>query len=1717
MRRSTLRVALLVSVLGIVLVPHDSPSQGIVEDVAARRLLATNVADAFMNPPKGEDTEFFIRSGGIPNILFLIDSSGSMERLPPDGPAFYGGTSPTMPPGALLTNPGSSTAQTTARNARTIVGCGLDSVSSSTTAFADNEMILHVQARKFYPPCGEAQNLALVGAPYAGHAGLFTGGADYAYEASICPYYTEADSQHVDPAWGGYDPDFYNPSPNENQKKNVLWVKDLVYHDNTLLTDNYGRTTQAFSHNFGKGWSASSSPPVTYPYKASSTTYATIDQFCNEQGTTALANGQVPADVCKQCLKQAGWYYDGVILQGRQDASSDEWRYPSIWYTGNYLNFFPPKFVIMRKVVKDIVATQSKVRMALAHFGSGGMDFTKEFNPTCAHPDSSFDSNRSTYVTLLNNMTFSGGTPLSVSLFDVGRYYHSPELPWFGSDWDKPTNGSETWYSSDNSNDYAICYSCQTSSVIVLTDGLPSPSDGSSLPPGDASIADSDSGNYAGDTGTGILGASTTDCPGCGAFSGSNDYKNNLTRVSFYLHNYDLRDNNEDTKDCQSNGGKQTLDVYTVGYSTRQLADANTLLANSAAAGGGLFVAAENPQLLKEGLMNVIEEIDSRSTSFSMATVSALQTSGGHAVVVPRFEPAKSPFWEGHLYRYELYSEFVNACDPARADNDPLCCSPNGAGDFDCDGECVSVFLHDAGDPSEHDNPFFVQEGTDGTFYRNPNNRVSCDQAPRCGGSCDGVGNEKAKPWWDAAAGLEKKAWTARKIFTVVDSDDDGRIDQDDDKVPLDSSGDVAATAILPYLGNASNRVCNTIANRIETAGDAVTASVVRESELDCAKTVIRWVLGADVFNEAARRETDSPPWPPPRPDMSRPATVGDPDATPPVEPNLPDQEALPDRPFKLGDVFHSSPVVVDAPLPRTGILCRLGLHNQCLQALWRTTEGGTDDAEYDDYSAHYAGRRKVILVGSNDGLLHAFNGGAWHEGERDPFAKGIDTSRWPFNGYYDRGYPTDDPDGTSPYDDATHIWAEEIWAFLPPDMIPKLQLMFAGEHQLFVDGSAMVRDIWVDGTGNALGDPATADDLKQSQEFHTVAIVGERRGGTHYFALDVSDATKLPDDSGYDADDPFPDFLWLYPNTDDVETLSFGETYTEFLPVPPPVGPVRIKTDDPGANTPEHEGVAFHEVWIAALSGGYDPQYVRGRGIHMVNAWTGNEVWDFSYPTGAEASPVSSDDPRWNLSFPIPATLGMVMWGPGSRRENGLGYANGGFFDTATFGDAGGQLWVLRFHEPGELGADGKVGNWYGARAFQMGERTNTTLGWAYPFFYITANTALPNSYIYRAYLGTGDRFNLLDTDGGICAPDNVRACAMRGCTVTVDEAGNYLSAQGLGKLAGSQVETATGDLSSNFTFASATTVETRARIVVSDCPSPDPNSGPTGFTKDITVTCGPDAQGRWGCAPPASPVYGDPLTLSNTTNAPATRNWYFSVKIFDDVSPRIPFTSVATAKTYDDNRLWISDTGAGSDPTQSGGVAGDFTIMAASDANPSVPPDPSTAAGWAIYYDHGPTVEADDHVYDVNPLDERTSSVSALSTIITWNTMQTSTGTVSSATGNCFASKCTGANRRVAYHYGAHPLTGGSVLRDENGNTVRAQVGNSLVPAQGDQPTVFVNQKGEVLVGLTVVNPEKGARSVQAGSQADVVTELGWIEVSESTHACRHATTEPEANVCR
>ncbi|HET8539346.1 MAG TPA: pilus assembly protein PilY [Anaeromyxobacter sp.] len=1677
--------------------------------VAARGAVASSYVDTMLNGSDPEDAGFFTRTGGVPNIFFLLDNSASMVRLPPNGGGFYPGTYPPLhdpncPTGGddkdpscryrnlyapTLHCPSMDGSDTTGC---AVIGCGDDPVSAS---FAGAGMVIGwFRDRQYFPPCTITDGH--YGAKYGfGPTGTFVHdddtsvgeNIDYAQLASPCRYYSQG-SDAVTSGAPGYDPDFYCESDGSTvscggQTAN-FFDKYPVFHD-AVVNIQTGAP--------GDGWTYAAARPWK---KAGGNNVGTTDEFCNEMFADGVYQGsQLKRTICTRCLERRGFFFDGRLFRASTAMDGlDNVGYPSVWFTGNWLNFYPPKFIVARKVLKDAVMDKVRVRMGIAHFGATGADHANDewqkLKPTCDMPDSSWTSARSGFINQVNDYAFDQGTPIARALLDIGQYYHSPELPWFGIDgtWNTTNNTSGGGSESQQS----VCYACQTSTVVLITDGIPKSTDGNDLPVG--TVTETQLGaDYAGDTDHGIKptvsgttrtgGIPTGLCSACSIFPVADDWKNNPIRVAWYLHNLDLRKNDEGTLDCRTMNGKQVLDVYTVGFATSQTSGAETLLSNMAAMGGGQYVSADNTASLRSGLDAILTTIEDRTTSFSVASVSTLQTTAGRSVIVPRFDPARETgrLWPGHLVRYELFSEFLSPTCTETSDG-------SGAGDLDCDGKCLSVFLQDrTGD--------FIQEDDNGIFRKNdPPDAADCDQASRCtsfsGKTCAVAGTQEATEHWDAAEAIRAQTWrTGRRVYTAVDDSGpsgtpDGKIDRFDTTFRLEAT-DAVAAKIMPYLrlgGSGSGLACEAVANAIATRGDPVTAAAVRVSRTYCTKTLIRFVLGADVFNDNGAKPTVGGVWP-------KPATEDG-------------QNSLPDRNVVLGDIFHSAPVVIDPPLPPDGVLCKNGLHNQCLTSLWKTpTPHSPSSANaYDVYAqdSRYKNRRKIILVGANDGLLHAFDAGVWEANANDTLTDGIDESLPPFNGYYTRGT------------------GREVWAFLPPDLLPKIPMLATG-HQLFVDGSPMIRDVWVDGTTNAISGTAANDGQKQSNEFHTVAIVGERRGGTRYFALDVTEATKMPTEAGHVA----PKFLWVYPQPNDAESLTFGETYNDYLPVRPPVGPVRVKVDGTsnalfGTSTASGTmavagvtgGVPYHERWVTFLAGGFDPQGIKGRGVHMVDVWTGHELFDFSRPTSGCGS--TDTDPRCHLKAPIAATVAMLMWGTSASANTSFG--NEFFFDTATFGDTAGQLWTLRFSDPGTLdGTSKRATNWHGGRSFQLTGCSSE------PFFYITANTQVPGGWL-RTYAGTGDRYNLLDTFGGQCGPDNLRACAQRGCTVTVSSTSdaNTFACTGLVR-DGAVADRETSGLalaacsSTDDTFFSSTsralsslstcTLEGKANVTI-DCGN---NRGAT--AKNRHVSCVDSADGV-ACGY-VTDDRGSTVDLDDRNNVIQKHNWYFSIRVFDTTTARGIFRTPEQAAAYDAARLTVS-----SPSTASSGVV----VIDGGVDNPTALADASSS-GWAMYFNHDGQREADDHVFQVSRYDERVSSTTALYGLVTWSTLQPGTGTVVRSGSNsqrCQVAKCVAENRRVAYHYGADPITGGSVLRDANGNLVRSVASTTLVPAMGDQPTVFVNQKGQVQVALTAVNPERGATNITSGVMRDPAPSFGVIPISKDVHACRHSAAEPAAGVC-
>jgi type IV pilus assembly protein PilY1 len=139
-------------------------------------------------------------------------------------------------------------------------------------------------------------------------------------------------------------------------------------------------------------------------------------------------------------------------------------------------------------------------------------------------------------------------------------------------------------------------------------------------------------------------------------------------------------------------------------------------------------------------------------------------------------------------------------------------------------------------------------------------------------------------------------------------------------------------------------------------------------------------------------------------------------------------------RDWVLGDIFHSNAVIVGAPSRFFEEDC----FNRC------------SDGSQSFYDAKKS-REKIILIGANDGMLHAFNAKT----------------------------------------------GSEEWAFIPNSLLKNLKSMLSA-HTYYVDSSPKVADVWFgDENGNG---------KKDAGEWKTVLVCGLRKGGKQYFALDITD-----------------------------------------------------------------------------------------------------------------------------------------------------------------------------------------------------------------------------------------------------------------------------------------------------------------------------------------------------------------------------------------------------------------------------------------------------------------------------------------------------------------------------------------------------------------------------------------------------------------------------------
>jgi len=235
---------------------------------------------------------------------------------------------------------------------------------------------------------------------------------------------------------------------------------------------------------------------------------------------------------------------------------------------------------------------------------------------------------------------------------------------------------------------------------------------------------------------------------------------------------------------------------------------------------------------------------------------------------------------------------------------------------------------------------------------------------------------------------------------------------------------------------------------------------------------------------------------------------------------------------FKLGDIFHSDPLIFGQPNNVTFLRQNLGAEfntkvgtPQC-SATDETTGGGDNpsfDRSYRCFLQRFQFRRQVLAVGSNDGMVHVLN------------AAEVRPTRLDYDG------------GTG----------NELFAYVPRGVMPTVMTNAGSTQQHYaVDGPMNAADVFIDPIDD--GDTGTSDGYPNATErrWRSVLVGGFREGGPGYFALDVTQPDALvkdlngnfvPKDFGSSDPNHLPTCLDVHWTEADCGPVQYGAPLWEF------------------------------------------------------------------------------------------------------------------------------------------------------------------------------------------------------------------------------------------------------------------------------------------------------------------------------------------------------------------------------------------------------------------------------------------------------------------------------------------------------------------------------------------------------------------------------------------
>ncbi len=283
---------------------------------------------------------------------------------------------------------------------------------------------------------------------------------------------------------------------------------------------------------------------------------------------------------------------------------------------------------------------------------------------------------------------------------------------------------------------------------------------------------------------------------------------------------------------------------------------------------------------------------------------------------------------------------------------------------------------------------------------------------------------------------------------------------------------------------------------------------------------------------------------------------------------------------YVLGDIFHSDPLVLSSPND-------FSLFSVDFQGNGKPCDDVSEpNPGYRCFFEKHLYRRKMLIVGSNDGQVHSFDAGILRERSEG----GVTFRR---------------------FDNGT---GRELFSILTRSATPTLQALAqegpGARHRFTADGPLSFADVFIDPVHN--GTPTATQ-----REWRTVVVSSQREGGRSVFALDVTQPDVLGDgidptsnddlgnipqplggtDGAVDDYVPscseggvgcgpvaFPAKLWEFTDTTDLDNNDLedlGDTWS--TPIPALIQ-VRVGTE-------------IEDRWVAIFGGGIDPDFVESDG----------------------------------------------------------------------------------------------------------------------------------------------------------------------------------------------------------------------------------------------------------------------------------------------------------------------------------------------------------------------------------------------------------------------------------------------------------------------------------------------------------------------------------------